>query len=291
MTLRGELCFRLSKALMRAPAAQGTDLGLYGKWRYDEMARTWSHFSNESVAGKDVLDFGCGEGPLSLFLARTTTPRSIVGVDVDAKAVDRATASIAGRGSEGLSCVPEFRLADAERIPLPDASVDTVLAFDCMEHVMDPAAIMAEWRRVLRPCGSVLIEWFPFKGPWGHHLHNLIPIPWAHVVFGERALFEAAERVYDDPEYVPHHWDYDEQGTRRPNQWRTIRRFCDARYLNQLSLKDFKQIAIQSGFEFDRLEAHPLGSRGAKRFAGQLLVTLPIISEFATNFIVAELKG
>lgn len=291
MTLQGELCFRLSKMLMKAPSVQGTDLGCYGEWRFDEMARSWSHFSDQSVANKDVLDFGCGDGPLSLFLALTTQPRSIIGVDLDARAVDRATASIAHHDSENLSCVPEFRLGEAGRIPIPDSSVDAVLAFDCMEHIMEPSAIMAEWRRVLRPGGRVLIEWFPFKGPWGPHMHNLIPIPWAHVLFGEHALFEAAERLYDDPDYVPRHWDYDECGARRPNRWREVRRICDAGYLNMLDVGNFRRIATEGGFRIDRLEAKALGAHGAKRVAGQLLLAMPMIGEYATNFIVAELEA
>jgi len=57
--------------------------------------------------------------------------------------------------------------------------VDTLLAFDCLEHVMSPLPILQDWYRVLRPGGRCLIEWFPYKGPWGPHMESLIPIPWA----------------------------------------------------------------------------------------------------------------
>lgn len=289
MSLRGELCFRISKSLIKPPSAQVADAGRYSEWRVDEMVRSWSHFANEAVAGGDVLDFGCGDGPLSFHLARTASPRSIIGVDLDKRAIARARAAIARQHSGRLACIPEFRVSEARRIRAEDSSVDAVLAFDCMEHVMEPATIMAEWRRVLRPGGRVLIEWCPFKGPWGPHMHNLIPIPWAHILFGERALFEAAERIYDDPDYVPRHWDYDEQGARRPNSWRNLRHFRDAGYLNQLDVAGFKRLADEAGFRITRLEPMPLGAAGAKRVAGQLLLALPIISEYATSFVVAEL--
>lgn len=287
MSVRGELCFRISKALMKPPAARIA--GKYGEWRYDEMVRSWSHFSNAAVDGKDVLDFGCGDGPLSIYLARTARPRSITGVDLLAEAVERARAAVASQDPATLACPLEFRLGDKQRLPIADATVDTILAFDCMEHIMDPQAIMAEWRRVLRPGGQVLIEWSPFKSPWGSHMQSLVPIPWAHVLFGEHALFEAAERLYDDSCYVPRHWDYDEEGRRRPNRWRSLRRFRDFDYLNELDVSTFRRIAADAGFTIERLEAKPLGSRGAKRAIGRLLLALPPIREYATNFIVAEL--
>jgi SAM-dependent methyltransferase len=45
----------------------------------------------------------------------------------------------------------------AETLPLPDASVDTVLATLTLCTVQDPAAAVAEIRRVLRPGGQVLV--------------------------------------------------------------------------------------------------------------------------------------
>ena len=85
---------------------------------------------------------------------------------------------------------------------------------------MSPESILRDWFRVLRPNGRCLIEWFPFKGPGGPHMESLIPIPWAHVIFGERAMFRAAEMIYDLPEFVPRHWDLDERGKKKPNKWR-----------------------------------------------------------------------
>ena len=276
---------------MKPPPARVADAGQYAQWRHDEMVRSWSHFSNEAVDGKHVLDFGCGDGPLSLHLACTARPLSIVGVDVIPEAIERARAAAARIDPLLRACPLEFRVGHTQRLPVDDASIHTILAFDCMEHIMNPDAIMAEWRRVLRPGGRVLIEWSPFKSPWGGHMQSLIPIPWAHILFGERALFEAAERLYDDPQYVPRHWDYDEEGKRHPNRWRSRRRFRDFGYLNELDVSSFRRIAADSGFVIDRLEAKPLGSGGAKRVIGRMLLALPLTREYATNFIIAELKA
>lgn len=50
--------------------------------------------------------------------------------------------------------------ARAEALPLRDASVDTVLGISIMTYVADPARVLAEARRVLRPDGHLLLE-FP----------------------------------------------------------------------------------------------------------------------------------
>lgn len=289
MSVRGAICYRISKALMRPPEVRGIEEDRYSDWRVDEMVRSWSYFSNESIEGRDILDFGCGDGPLSLHLVETAAPRSIVGVDLDERAIARARAALASQRRQNWSCIPGFRASEPTRIPIEATSVDTILAFDCVEHILDPGTIMAEWRRVLRPGGRVLIEWCPFKGPWGPHMHNLIPIPWAHVLFGERALFECAERIYDDPQYVPRHWDFDEQGLRRPNSWRTSRRFSQAGYLNQLDVEGFKGLAHDAGFTVERFDAKGIGADGVKHAMGQVLLAIPWTREYATSFVICEL--
>lgn len=49
-------------------------------------------------------------------------------------------------------------IADAHRIPLPDGSVDGVVIQAVLELVLDPAAVVAEIKRVLRPRGLVYAE-------------------------------------------------------------------------------------------------------------------------------------
>jgi len=261
----------------------------YSNWRSHEMVRTWAHFSREAVDDKDVLDFGCGEGPLSLYLASVAAPRSIVGVDLYARDIARAQAALTRCSKASLVCQPTFRAGEPKRIPVPDESIDIVVAMDCMEHVMDPLAIMMEWRRVLRSGGRVLLAWSPFKGPWGAHMQTLVPVPWAHVLFGERAVCEAAERMYDDPAYIPRHWDYDERGALKPNKFRVTRRFQDGGYLNELDIAEFSRLAARASLTIARLDAQPFGSGGLKRLIGRFLLKLPIIRSYCTSFVIAEL--
>ena len=75
MDLRTRTCFTLSRWLMQPPAERTVDYSVYSNWRSDHLAKSWSAFSDNHVTHKDVLDFGCGDGPLSLFLAERKNPR------------------------------------------------------------------------------------------------------------------------------------------------------------------------------------------------------------------------
>lgn len=183
----------------------------------------------------------------------------------------------------------DFVVGEHEKIPVPDASIDTLLAFDCLEHVMSLESILGEWHRVLREGGRCLIEWFPFKGPWGPHMETLIPVPWAHVVFGERAMFRAAEMIYDLPEFVPRHWDLDEYGRKKPNKWRAWSSFSEQGYINELDVSGFTHLANNAGFEIARLESHSFSGSRLRRTLGRALMNIPHVGEYFISHTIMEL--
>ena len=51
-------------------------------------------------------------------------------------------------------------LADARALPLRDASVGALVAIHVLGHLDEPAAALAEWARVLRPGGALVLEVF-----------------------------------------------------------------------------------------------------------------------------------
>jgi len=120
---------------------QGGETGLEHAHRY-LLAR-------DMAAGRAVLDVACGEGYGSAMLA--SVARSVVGVDIDERSVAHARARY---GRTNL----EFRTGRADRIPLPDASIDLVVSFETIEHHDAHEAMMAECRRVLRPGGIICIS-------------------------------------------------------------------------------------------------------------------------------------
>ncbi len=77
--------------------------------------------------------------------------------------------------------------ADAGRLPFADASVDTVILAEVLEHLREPAAALAEIRRVLRP-GGVLLASMPFLYP----VHDA---PHDYQRYTRHGLAEAVERA------------------------------------------------------------------------------------------------
>ena len=91
-----------------------------------------------------MLEAGCGR-TTRLAAYRDRIAR-LVGVDVDEEA---------GRQN---SVLDEFVVADlCRRLPFDDATFDLVYANFVLEHIADPAAAFAEWHRVLRPGGEVVL--------------------------------------------------------------------------------------------------------------------------------------
>jgi len=106
--------------------------------------------SGVDLAGRHVLDFGCGAGGITLHIARTHTPAEIVGYDVEQPVIDRARAAAA---AAGLSSVARFVSSPPGRLPFDDDEFDVVFSKDAMIHVPDKEALFAEFYRVLKPGG------------------------------------------------------------------------------------------------------------------------------------------
>jgi ubiquinone/menaquinone biosynthesis C-methylase UbiE len=81
-----------------------------------------------------------------------------------------------------LSYVPtgEALAAMGEALPLASASVDVIICFNALDHMCNPQAALAEFRRVLRPGGSLLlmVHTFPAWTKPGFWIDRLHPHHW-----------------------------------------------------------------------------------------------------------------
>jgi ubiquinone/menaquinone biosynthesis C-methylase UbiE len=105
-------------------------------------------------AGADVVDFGCATGWLTLGLAQMGC--NAIGVDISPAAIALAD-QLRDRNVPRLPGAAAFVVYDGQRLPLDDASVDRVMCFDSFHHVKDQGATLAEFARVLRPGGRVVM--------------------------------------------------------------------------------------------------------------------------------------
>ena len=139
--------------------------GAYDLWaeRYDDDANVTRDLdalvirrAPLGVAGHDVLELGCGTGKNTVWLANAA--RHIIAMDFSHGMLEQARRRVS---AANVSFVRhDVRLA----WPVPDRTVDVVVANLILEHIDDLEPIFAESARVLRMGGQLfLCELHPFR--------------------------------------------------------------------------------------------------------------------------------
>lgn len=96
-----------------------------------------------------VLDAGCGTGGFLARLAQDRPDLTTIGVESYASAAERAAAK-SGR--------PVYR-SSVEDLPFEDNTFDAIVCADVLCHrSLDPLKALAEFRRVLRPGGRLILN-------------------------------------------------------------------------------------------------------------------------------------
>jgi SAM-dependent methyltransferase len=96
-----------------------------------------------------VCEIGSGDGKLLRTLSRSHPELALYGCDV--------------RTPQTATDAYTFRKIDGDGLPYDDGAFDTVLVFDVLEHVPDPARTLAEAARILKP-GGQLVAFVPVEG-------------------------------------------------------------------------------------------------------------------------------
>jgi SAM-dependent methyltransferase len=147
-------------------------------------------FPSLSLAGKDVLDLGCGYGGRSVRYAELGA-RSITGIEP----VERHC-SEAREFALSHNVAATFVFGFGESLPLPNDSFDCVLSYDVFEHVCDVRETLKECLRVLRSGGSLYAVFPPFHHPTGSHFDDwLSKMPWPNVLFPCHVLVKAGTNI------------------------------------------------------------------------------------------------
>ena len=116
---------------------------------FSEAVRERAFDAAGTVAGKLAADIGAGSG----FVTEGLLKRGLRVI-----AVDRSAAMLEEMKRKfGESSAVEYRIGEAESLPLEDGSVDYVFANMYLHHVESPPAAIREMALILKPGGRLLI--------------------------------------------------------------------------------------------------------------------------------------
>jgi SAM-dependent methyltransferase len=160
-----------SRAIVHARTEAGWPDVVAGRMEHHySPGRTWEATAR-GILGLlelgDVLDVGSGDGVIAGLLA----PRcqSITCLDRSERVLDAAQARLSEKGNV------RYVHGDMHEMPLPGAAFDQVLLFNVLTYALEPARVLAEAHRVLRPRGSLVLVTLD------EHNHDEISAAYQHV--------------------------------------------------------------------------------------------------------------
>jgi ubiquinone/menaquinone biosynthesis C-methylase UbiE len=98
-----------------------------------------------------VLDVACGPGLTACAVAAVAA--HVTGIDLTPAMIERARARQTDLGLTNL----DWRISDVYSLPFADNSISLVLTRFSFHHFLNPAAVLAEMKRVCRPGGRVMV--------------------------------------------------------------------------------------------------------------------------------------
>ncbi len=156
-----------------------TSIEKYWNWRsrsygYDadksiEIENRWEFVLKELVSdapGKQALDIGTGRGQFAFYLARLGF--AVTGIDLSEKMISHARKNPITHKRNIV-----FQTGDAEKLEFEDNTFDVVASRNLLWTLPNPDKALNEWRRILRPGGTLVVSdgfWMNYTWKRIHHL-------------------------------------------------------------------------------------------------------------------------
>jgi SAM-dependent methyltransferase len=143
------------------------------------------------IAGRRILDFGCGTGEQAVGLALAGAS-VVCGLDINTSFLER-----------GRTLAERHQVADRVRFveSMDDRGerFDLVLSYNSMEHFFDPLAALRTMATHMHHDTTLVVAFSPpWLSPYGAHMHYFTPIPWVHLLFPERTVLAVRSRYKSD---------------------------------------------------------------------------------------------
>jgi 2-polyprenyl-3-methyl-5-hydroxy-6-metoxy-1,4-benzoquinol methylase len=131
--------------------AFGEDIGQTGWLTADEQDDFISKLDIGS--GDTLLDIACGSGGPTLRIA-SKTGSNVVGIDIHEQGIETARKQAQ---DQGLSGQARFEIVDGSKsLQFEEASFNSVICVDAINHLPGREAVLTDWHRVLKPGGRLV---------------------------------------------------------------------------------------------------------------------------------------
>lgn len=122
----------------------------------------------EEHADEVILDYGCGPGNDLVGFLTYTRAKKVIGIDISEKALNLARHRLSLHGIP-QSRIELIRISDSiTRIPIESESVNYLHCLGVLQHVSDPKATLAEFRRVMKANSRARVMVYNRNSIWFH---------------------------------------------------------------------------------------------------------------------------
>ena len=148
---------------------------------YEAQFRNWTNLTPEAVAGKDLLDAGCGMGRNS-YWPLSWGAKSVTAFDNDERTLASAT--------QTLSIFPNATVTRCDISHTPwDSAFDIVMCIGVLHHLRNPELALKNFCKALRPGGTLVVWVYSYEGnewivrivdPVRKAITSKLPLPAVH---------------------------------------------------------------------------------------------------------------
>lgn len=221
------------------------------------------------LRGRRVLDVGCETGGKCFYWSQCGA-RQVIGIDISLDVPRSPEMNETPRaGEQGRGVDPEFCVADGADMPFASGAFDIVTLHDVLEHLAQPARVLCEARRVLRPGGWISISSPHYFGLSGNHLWNYLDGGFwrylhPHLVLPKAMLFKLVAHIGKRKRYPIEQVNW---------EWRQFEA------LNQLRVRQIPELL--QGFKI-----HKLCLRRPNASLVKSLARVPALAEYLSYGVV-----
>jgi ubiquinone/menaquinone biosynthesis C-methylase UbiE len=155
---------------------------------------------SQLLAGKKILEIGCGNGVGSKFIMEIFKPKEFIATELDERLVD--IARMKNKGAKIL-----FEVGNAVNLRFPDNEFDAVIGLSVIHHIPNWRDCIDEVHRIIKPGGLLIIKELSietFETPFGRLSRRIVSHPYDSMFRENEFLETIKEKGFEICAHQPH---------------------------------------------------------------------------------------